>query len=145
MHWDIGGLYCRHSSEAHSRLLSDLIDAMLPAGRQLRSDAHPLCRSLSCDRKDGTLPSLEEYELLALGKNRNPISCDGPSFPGSLTMVRPNCRMRRTIAFPSELPPGPRSICRITPDRGRSFQKCLDDVGSLGVPASRRHLPYCLY
>lgn len=40
--WDIGGLYFRHSSEAHSRLLSDLIDAMLPDGRQLTSNAHPL-------------------------------------------------------------------------------------------------------
>ncbi len=40
--WDIGGLYYRHSSEAHSRLLSDLIDAMLPHGRQLTSNAHPL-------------------------------------------------------------------------------------------------------
>jgi hypothetical protein len=40
--WDIGGLYFRHSSEAHSRLLSDLIDAMLPDGRQLESNAHPL-------------------------------------------------------------------------------------------------------
>ena len=40
--WDIGGLYYRHSSEAHSKLLSDLIDAMLPSGRQLTSNAHPL-------------------------------------------------------------------------------------------------------
>jgi hypothetical protein len=42
MPWDIGGLYYKHSSEAHSRLLSDLIDAMLPSGRQLTSNAHPL-------------------------------------------------------------------------------------------------------
>jgi hypothetical protein len=40
--WDIGGLYYRHSSEAHSRLLSDLVDNMLPQGRQLKSNAHPL-------------------------------------------------------------------------------------------------------
>jgi hypothetical protein len=40
--WDIGSLYYRHSSEAHSRLLSDLIDSMLPQGRQLTSNAHPL-------------------------------------------------------------------------------------------------------
>jgi hypothetical protein len=40
--WDIGGLYYRQSSEAHSRLLSDLIDALLPGGRQLRTNAHPL-------------------------------------------------------------------------------------------------------
>jgi hypothetical protein len=40
--WDIGGLYYRHSSEAQSRLLSDLIDTMLPRGRQLTSSAHQL-------------------------------------------------------------------------------------------------------
>lgn len=40
--WDIGGLYYKHSSEAHSRLLSDLVDSMLPQGRQLKSNAHPL-------------------------------------------------------------------------------------------------------
>jgi hypothetical protein len=40
--WDTGGLYYRHSSEAHSRLLSDLVDNMLPEGRQLKSNAHPL-------------------------------------------------------------------------------------------------------
>jgi len=40
--WDLGGVYYRHSSEAHSRLMSDLIDSMLPGGRQLKSDAHPL-------------------------------------------------------------------------------------------------------
>lgn len=40
--WDIGGLYYRHSSEAHAKLLSDLVDTMLPQGRQLESNAHPL-------------------------------------------------------------------------------------------------------
>ena len=40
--WDIGSLYYKHSSEAHSRLLGDLVDDMLPAGRQLTSNAHPL-------------------------------------------------------------------------------------------------------
>jgi hypothetical protein len=40
--WDIGALYHRHSSEAHARLLRDLIEQMLPRGRQLKSDAHPL-------------------------------------------------------------------------------------------------------
>lgn len=40
--WDIGSLYYRHSSEAHARLLSDLVDRMLPGGRQLKSNAHPL-------------------------------------------------------------------------------------------------------
>jgi Hypothetical glycosyl hydrolase 6 len=40
--WDIGGLYYRHSSEAHAGLLIDLIDTMLPQGRQLETNAHPL-------------------------------------------------------------------------------------------------------
>jgi hypothetical protein len=40
--WDIGGLYYRHSSPAHAALLTDVIDQLLPAGRQLRTSAHPL-------------------------------------------------------------------------------------------------------
>ncbi len=40
--WNIGALYYLHSSEAHARLMRDLIDQMLPQGRQLKTDAHPL-------------------------------------------------------------------------------------------------------
>ena len=40
--WDIGGLYYRHSSEAHANLVADLVDHLLPNGRQLRTTAHPL-------------------------------------------------------------------------------------------------------
>jgi hypothetical protein len=40
--WDVGGLYYRHSSPGHAGLVSDLVDHLLPGGRQLRSDAHPL-------------------------------------------------------------------------------------------------------
>ena len=40
--WDVGGLYYRHSSEAHRGLLADVIDRLLPGGRQLRTNAHPL-------------------------------------------------------------------------------------------------------
>jgi hypothetical protein len=40
--WDVGGLYYRHSSEAHRGLVADVIDKLLPGGRQLRSNAHPL-------------------------------------------------------------------------------------------------------
>ncbi len=50
--WDIGGLYYRHSSEAHSRLLSDLIDAMLSDGRQLKTNAHPLVEITFMRQKD---------------------------------------------------------------------------------------------
>jgi hypothetical protein len=40
--WDIGSLYYRHSSEAHCGLLGDLVNSMLPQGRQLTTNAHPL-------------------------------------------------------------------------------------------------------
>jgi hypothetical protein len=40
--WDVGGLYYRHSSESHGRLVSDVIDHLLPGGRQLKTNAHPL-------------------------------------------------------------------------------------------------------
>lgn len=40
--WDIGRLYYLHSSQAHAGLIRDLIDHLLPRGRQLKTDAHPL-------------------------------------------------------------------------------------------------------
>lgn len=40
--WDIGALYYRHSSTGHASLLADLIDHLLPQGRQLKTNAHPL-------------------------------------------------------------------------------------------------------
>jgi hypothetical protein len=40
--WDVGSLYYRHSSESHAALLADLIDGLLPRGRQIRTNAHPL-------------------------------------------------------------------------------------------------------
>jgi Hypothetical glycosyl hydrolase 6 len=40
--WDVGGLYYRHSSTGHAGLMSDLVDHLLPHGRQVKSDAHPL-------------------------------------------------------------------------------------------------------
>lgn len=42
MPWNLGALYCMHSSEAHARLMHDLIDHLLPNGRQLITNAHPL-------------------------------------------------------------------------------------------------------
>lgn len=50
--WDIATLYYRHSSEAHSRLLSDLIIHLLPAGRQLITNAHPLVQITFMRQKD---------------------------------------------------------------------------------------------
>ena len=40
--WDIGGLYYRHSSRGHGGLMADVIDRLLPLGRQLKTNAHPL-------------------------------------------------------------------------------------------------------
>lgn len=40
--WDVGGLYYRLSSISHAGLIADLIDYLLPEGRQLKSNAHPL-------------------------------------------------------------------------------------------------------
>ncbi len=40
--WDAAGLYYRHSSEAHAGLMADVVDYLLPRGRQLRTNAHPL-------------------------------------------------------------------------------------------------------
>ena len=40
--WDIGGLYYRHSSQGHAGLMADVIDRLLPHGRQLKTNAHAL-------------------------------------------------------------------------------------------------------
>jgi hypothetical protein len=40
--WDIGSLYYLHSSPGHAGLLTDLIDRLLPDGRLLKTNAHPL-------------------------------------------------------------------------------------------------------
>ncbi len=40
--WDVGGLYYLHSSPGHAGLLTDVIDRLLPEGRILKTNAHPL-------------------------------------------------------------------------------------------------------
>jgi hypothetical protein len=40
--WDIGQLYYRHSSDTHAAFMSDVLDSLLPSGRQIKTDAHPL-------------------------------------------------------------------------------------------------------
>jgi hypothetical protein len=40
--WDLGALYYRNGSRAHAALFSDLVDRLLPSGRQIRTAAHPL-------------------------------------------------------------------------------------------------------
>jgi hypothetical protein len=58
--WDVGGLYYRHSSEGHRELLTDVIDRLLPNGRQLQTDAHPLVEITVMDqpRRSRTLVHL---------------------------------------------------------------------------------------
>lgn len=40
--WDLGTLYYRQSSPGHAGLVADLVDNLLPTGRQVRTNAHPL-------------------------------------------------------------------------------------------------------
>ncbi len=40
--WHVGALYYRHSSPPHAALIGDIIDRLLPAGRQFTTNAHPL-------------------------------------------------------------------------------------------------------
>jgi hypothetical protein len=48
--WDVGGLYYRHSSQGHAGLMADVIDRLLPRGRQLKTDAHPLVEMTVMDQ-----------------------------------------------------------------------------------------------
>ena len=48
--WDVGGLYYRHSSQSHAGLMADVIDRLLPGGRQLKTDAHPLVEMTVMDQ-----------------------------------------------------------------------------------------------
>jgi hypothetical protein len=48
--WDVGGLYYRHSSQGHAGLMAGVIDLLLPTGRQLKTDAHPLVEMTLMDQ-----------------------------------------------------------------------------------------------
>jgi hypothetical protein len=48
--WDVGGLYYRHSSQGHAGLMADVIDRLLPNGRQLQTTAHPLVEMTVMDQ-----------------------------------------------------------------------------------------------
>lgn len=58
--WDVGSLYYRHSSHSHAGLMADVIDRLLPGGRQLKTDAHPLVEMTVMDQpaRDRTLVHL---------------------------------------------------------------------------------------
>lgn len=40
--WDLGDLYYRASAVHHASLFNDIVDHLLPEGRQVRSNAHPM-------------------------------------------------------------------------------------------------------
>jgi hypothetical protein len=40
--WDVAGLYYKHGLPTHGGLIADLVDHLLPNGRQLETNAHPL-------------------------------------------------------------------------------------------------------
>jgi Hypothetical glycosyl hydrolase 6 len=48
--WDVGALYYRHSSPGHAGLIADVLDALLPNGRQIKTDAHPLVEMTLMDQ-----------------------------------------------------------------------------------------------
>jgi hypothetical protein len=48
--WDVGALYYRHSSPGHAGLIADVLDALLPTGRQIKTDAHPLVEMTLMDQ-----------------------------------------------------------------------------------------------
>jgi hypothetical protein len=55
--WNAPGLYYEHSNLALRRLLTDLVDGLLPNGRQLETDAHPLVETVLMEQpsRDRTL------------------------------------------------------------------------------------------
>jgi hypothetical protein len=48
--WNVGAHYYRHSSPGHAGLMADVIDRLLPNGRQLVTDAHPLVEMTVMDQ-----------------------------------------------------------------------------------------------
>jgi len=56
--WNLGALYYQHSSEAHAGLVRDLVDHLLPQGRQLKTNAHPLVEITLMSRGDRHLVHL---------------------------------------------------------------------------------------
>ncbi|HYP07188.1 MAG TPA: alpha-amylase family protein [Bryobacteraceae bacterium] len=53
--WDATGLYYRHSLTAHAAMIANLIDHLLPNGRQLTTNAHPLVELSLMKRNNRTL------------------------------------------------------------------------------------------
>ena len=50
--WDLGALYNRLALPAHAQLLTDIIDKLLPSGRQITTSAHSSVEMVMC-RKEG--------------------------------------------------------------------------------------------
>ena len=112
--WDVGGLYYRHSSEAHRGLVADLVDRLLPAGRQVTTTAHPLVELTMMDQpaRSRTLihlvngsghhdtayfPPLEIRELRELTRYRERLVREG-SDPASTTPDAFAAYMRAEVA-----------------------------------------------
>jgi putative glycosyl hydrolase-like family 6 (GHL6) protein len=52
--WDLGDLYYRYSPVYHSAIVGDLVDHLLPKGRQLKTNAHPMVEmTLQQQRQQG--------------------------------------------------------------------------------------------
>ncbi|HXB72273.1 MAG TPA: family 10 glycosylhydrolase [Candidatus Acidoferrales bacterium] len=52
--WDVGDLYYRYSPVYHSAIVGDLVDYLLPKGRQLKTNAHPMVEmTLQQQRQQG--------------------------------------------------------------------------------------------
>jgi hypothetical protein len=56
--WNLSSLYYMHSSEAHRRIIRDLADHLLPKGRQLKTNAHPLVEVSLMTHGEGHLVQL---------------------------------------------------------------------------------------
>jgi len=75
--WDIGGLYYLHSSESHAGLVADLIDRLLPKGRQIRTNAHPLVEMTLMRQRERTLLHLVNLSGHSVTAYHAPIPMSG--------------------------------------------------------------------
>jgi hypothetical protein len=53
--WDVAAMYCRHSLDSHGLLMGDIVDNLLPGGRQIKTTAHPLVEISLMRQKGRTL------------------------------------------------------------------------------------------
>jgi hypothetical protein len=75
--WDAAGLYYQHSSEGHAGLLSDVIDSLVPAGRQVRTNAHPLVEITVTRQRERTIVHLVNLSGHSQTAYFEPVPMDG--------------------------------------------------------------------